>query len=65
MLQVQLLPYRQLGTEKYQSLSIPYGMEDYQPSEREIWEKNILSLAELLKTYGIPAVAGSTSKPAR
>ncbi len=63
VLQVQLLPYRQLGVEKYRSLGIPYGMEDFQPPEREIWEKNILYLAELLKTYGIPAVAGSSSRP--
>ncbi len=62
VLQVQLLPYRQLGLEKYEALGIAYPMGDFQPPERKIWEKKILGLAELLNSYGIPAVAGSSSK---
>ncbi len=62
ILQVQLLPYRQLGLEKYRSLNLPYGMGNYQPPERKIWEKQILDLVELLKSYGIPAAAGSSAK---
>ena len=61
VLQVQLLPYRKLGTEKYDSLGIEYPMgSDYSMPEREVWEKNILELTELMKTYGVPAVAGSS-----
>lgn len=62
VLQVQLLPYRQLGLEKYRSLGLPYGMGEYTPPERKAWEKNILALADRLQSRGIPAVAGSSSK---
>lgn len=60
--QVQLLPYRQLGVEKYDSLGMEYEMNGADIPERKVWEKNILELAELMKSYGVPAVAGSTSK---
>ncbi len=62
VLQVQLLPYRQLGLEKYQSLGMSYGMGNFEPPERKVWEKKILGLVDLLKSCGIPAVAGSSSK---
>ena len=59
----QLLPYRKMGTEKYDSLGIPYPMGDYQPPDRADWEKNLLTLAEMLRSdYGLPAVAGSSAK---
>ena len=59
----QLLPYRKMGTEKYESLGDPYPMEDYTPPPRAEWETNLLSLAEMLRRdYGIPAVAGSAEK---
>jgi pyruvate formate lyase activating enzyme len=61
--QVQLLPYRKLGTEKYASLGLPYPMgEDYVPPARSVWEANILELVALMRSYGVPAVAGSSSK---
>lgn len=60
--QVQLLPYRPLGLEKYKSLGLSYGMADFQAPERSVWEKNILSLVEVMKSYGVPAVPGSSSK---
>ena len=63
--QLQLLPYRKMGTEKYASLCMPYPLENYIPPERPVWEKNLIELAELLKEYGIPAVAGSTEKMAK
>lgn len=62
VLQVQLLPYRKMGTEKYTSLGIAYPMEDFEPLERSVWEKNILHLTEVMRSYGVPAVAGSTTK---
>ena len=62
ILQLQLLPYRKLGTEKYASLDLPYPMRDFVPPERPEWEKNLRELAEILKEYGIPAVAGSGQK---
>jgi pyruvate formate lyase activating enzyme len=60
--QVQLLPYRQLGVEKYKSLGLDYGMDGCSLPERNVLEKNILSLVEFMKSCGIPAVAGSSSK---
>lgn len=62
ILQVQLLPYRKMGTEKYDSLRIPYPMCEFTPPERHVWEINLLDLTEILKGYGIPAVAGSSSR---
>ena len=59
----QLLPYRRMGTEKYDSLRRPYPFEDYTAPEREVWEAELLHLAELMRTeYGLPAVAGSGAK---
>ncbi len=59
----QLLPYRKMGTEKYDSLNIPYPMGDYEPPERDEWEPLLLSFVELVKDeYAIPAVAGSSAK---
>jgi pyruvate formate lyase activating enzyme len=63
VLQVQLLPYKKMGTEKYASLGIPYPMgEDYKMPERQVWEANLLELAELMQRYGVPAVAGSSTR---
>ena len=60
--QVQLLPYRQLGTEKYKSLGMDYPMETFRQVDRSVWEENIRTLVEVMKSYGVPAVAGTTSK---
>jgi pyruvate formate lyase activating enzyme len=63
ILQYQLLPYRRLGTEKYDSLGIEYPMADYKPPERIEWERNLAFLANMLADeYGLPAVAGSGKK---
>ncbi|MGD9162141.1 MAG: glycyl-radical enzyme activating protein [Desulfobacteraceae bacterium] len=62
IVQLQLLPYRKMGTEKYASLCIPYPMESFTPPERPVWETNLLELTEIMKEYSIPAVAGSTTK---
>lgn len=62
VMQVQLLPYRQLGVEKYKSLGRDYPMNYLIPPERNIWESNIKNLADVLSSYGITAVAGTTVK---
>jgi len=59
----QLLPFRKLGTEKYESLMLEYPMDDYEPPEREEWEKELTRLANLIKNeYGLPAAAGTSEK---
>lgn len=60
--QVQLLPYRPLGAEKYTSLGLHYGMQGYPIPERKVWEKDLLNLVAVLQAYGVPAVAGSNKK---
>ena len=60
--QVQLLPYRQLGVEKYASLGMEYPMNYFTPPEREDWERNIRRIADVMCSYGIPAVAGTGGK---
>jgi len=63
VIQLQLLPYKKLGTEKYASLNQDYPMgSDFIQPEREIWEANLLRLTALLCDMGVPAVAGSNVK---
>lgn len=60
--QVQFLRFRKLGEEKYKSLSLEYPMANFEPPKRDVFEKNIEHLVEIMKSYGVPAVAGSTQK---
>lgn len=62
VVQYQLLPYRKMGTEKYDTLGQSYPMGDYVPPERETWEPNLLHLRDVAKEYGINAVPGSNQK---
>jgi pyruvate formate lyase activating enzyme len=62
VMQVQLLPYKELGVEKYQALGRDYPMAGYKKPEREEWEKNIHNLVKVMEGYGVPAVAGSSQK---
>jgi len=59
----QLLPFRKLGTEKYESLMLDYPMGDYTPPERSEWEQELTRLAKLIKeNYGLPIEAGTSGK---
>ena len=60
--QVQLLPYRELGVDKYEALGMAYPMADFTPPERGIWEADIHHLVEVMQEYGVPAVAGTTKR---
>ncbi len=60
VIQMQLLRFRPLGQEKYESLSIPYVMEV--TKERSDFEQEIKEYASLLKAKGIAAYAGATQK---
>ena len=60
--QVQLLPFRKLGREKYASLGLRYPMETFEAPERDVWENNIRGFAKMMQSYGVNTVAGSGSK---
>lgn len=60
--QVQLLPFRKLGEDKYASLGMAYPMDSFEPPPREVWEKDIRHLVDLMASYGVSAVAGAGSK---
>lgn len=60
--QVQLLPYRLLGLEKYEALGQEYPMKDEPAPQKEVYIKAIRELAGEYQALGIPAVAGTTVK---
>ena len=60
--QIQLLPFRKLGEKKYASLGMPYPMAEFEAPPRELWERDIRSFAEMMRSYGLDAVAGSGEK---
>ena len=62
VIQYQLLPYRKMGTEKYEALCWDYPMGDYVPPERSEWEPRLRELCAMLTELGVPAVAGSSQK---
>lgn len=59
--QLQLLRYRKLGEEKYEALGIAYPMGDFKAPAPEAGENDIRELAALMREYGVPAVAGTTT----
>jgi len=62
VLQVQLLPYRRLGVEKYTALGIEYPMADFEAPPRETWEASIRHYAEVMGSYGLKVVPGSGAR---
>jgi len=60
--QVQLLPYRPLGVEKYASLGLEYPMAGFEAPQRETWEGNIRRYAEMMSGYGLEVVPGSGAR---
>jgi pyruvate formate lyase activating enzyme len=62
VLQYQLLPYRQLGTEKYASLDRDYPMEEFEGYGREEWEPDIRRFLQMLQDMGVNAVSGNNKK---
>ncbi|MDR2197464.1 MAG: glycyl-radical enzyme activating protein [Coriobacteriales bacterium] len=62
VLQYQLLPYRQLGTEKYASLDQDYPMASFEGYDRAEWEPDIRHFLQMLQDMGINAVSGNNKK---
>ena len=59
--QVQLLPFRKLGEQKYLSLGIEYPMSEFRSPPRESWERDIRHFAAMMSTYGLEVAAGAGS----
>ena len=57
--QVQLLPFRKLGEEKYAALGMRYPMRDFQAPPRDSWEQDLTNAARVMSYYGLSAVAGA------
>jgi len=62
VIQVQLLPFRKLGVEKYASLGIDYPMADFEAPPRETWEADIHRYADVMSGYGLNVVPGSGAR---
>jgi len=60
--QVQLLPFRKLGVEKYASLGLEYPMADFEAPPREIWESDIRRYADIMGSYGLQVAPGSGAR---
>lgn len=58
IIQLQLLPFRPLGEDKYVSLGISYPMTGT-PSNRDLYTEQLTRIAEELQKYGVPAVPGA------
>lgn len=59
IIQLQLLPYRPLGEDKYEALGITYPMAGKQKVDREQYTKQLNGIAAKLQSYGVPAVPGA------
>lgn len=59
--QYQLVPFRYLGEEKYAALSRPYTVKHISSDYTE-YEPKLRRLADEMRRYGIPCVAGANVK---
>ena len=59
ILQLQVLPYMKLGTDKYESLGQEYPMGLDFSFDKQKFEEDRQKMVDLLRTYGVPAVNGS------
>ena len=58
---LQLLSFMRLGVEKYQSLGMPYEMEDVKFNRRAL-QKHINELADYFNSRGIHCLVGTREK---
>ncbi len=62
--QIQLLPFRKLGEDKYTALGMTYGMREFAAPPRETWEHALTSAARVMSDYGLQVVAGAGNSSA-
>lgn len=60
--QVQLLPYRRWKRDRYRALDIENPIDNIELPEKLDYMGNVAHLVEVMKYYGVPAVAGTTHK---
>lgn len=61
IVQLQILPYRPLGTDKYKALQIEYPMADEGAFRAEDYREANLRAAERLRSFGVPAENGTAN----
>lgn len=59
IIQLQLLPYRPLGTDKYEALGVPYPMAGTPEVDRDYYTEQLNRIVDKFQEYGVPAVAGA------
>ena len=59
-MQIQILRFRELGEEKYETLGVPYPMKN-NGFDKDEMEKTIRKMAEVMAASGLNAVAGTTT----
>lgn len=61
VMQLQILPYRPLGTDKYKALQVPYPMEDLGTFQPEKYREANLRVAQRLRAMGVSAENGTAN----
>lgn len=59
--QIQLLRFKKLGKEKYDSIGLAWPMEDFESPSIEDYEKQMKMLAEVMEARKLPVSIGSSS----
>lgn len=58
--QLQLLPYRPMGTDKYAALNMPYNMDKDSFKGKDSYEETITRIDQQFRRAGIRSAAGTT-----
>ncbi|MDD4508804.1 MAG: hypothetical protein PHN26_07760, partial [Eubacteriaceae bacterium] len=59
IVQLQLLPFRPMGEDKYLSLGRPYPMEDQKQIDAKVYMPANRRIAEIFREYGVPVENGA------
>lgn len=59
IVQLQLLPYRPLGEDKYEALGMDYPMKDIAAVDVKVYGPALKAVAEIFKQYDVPVEIGA------
>ncbi len=59
--QIQLLRFKKLGKEKYDSIGLKWPLEKFKEPTLQEYEVQIKKLAEIMRAYNLPVSVGSTT----